>query len=44
MKDKNKFYKVILNKYSIENEVLYYKNRLWVLEGLYIDIIREVYD
>ena len=44
MKDKNKLRGVTFNKCFIENRILYYKDRLWVLEGLYIDIIREVYN
>ena len=37
--DKKKLRDIIFNKYAIMNEVLYYKNWLWIFEFIYMIII-----
>ena len=41
---KYKFHGMTLNKYSVVEGGLYYKDRLCVLEDLYIAVVQEVHD
>ena len=42
--DKEKLRDITFNKCVITNEVLYYKDRLWVSESIYTTIIQETHD
>ena len=42
--DKKKLKDITFNKYVIINDILYYKNRLWIFEFIYTIIIQEIHD
>ena len=42
--DKDKFRGITLNKCSVQDEILYRKDRLWISDDIYTDIIREIYN
>ena len=41
---KQKFHNISLPKYSIDDEILYYKKRLWVLVFIFIEIIQKAHN
>ena len=41
---KKKLKDIIFKKCVITNEILYYKNRLWIFKSIYTSIIRKIYD
>ena len=42
--EKNKLKDITLNKCVITNDILYYKNRLWVSESMYTFTIQKIHD
>ena len=44
IEDKEKLNDITLVKCSIDDDILYHKNRLWVSQQIYINLIIEIYD
>ena len=44
IRGKEKLNSITLAKYLVDEGILYYKDRLWVPQQMYTDIIIEIYD